>query len=42
MRKAFKFFLAHACAESLYSLVDDMRLELQRIVAEELRMRSHL
>jgi hypothetical protein len=31
-----------ACAESLYSVVDDMRLELERIVAEELRLRSHL
>ena len=29
--------LSHACAESLYSVVDDMRMELERIVVEELR-----
>ncbi len=42
MCKAFKFFLAHACAESLYSVLDDLRLELEPIVADELHMRSHL
>jgi hypothetical protein len=41
MCKGFKLFLAHA-QKACTRVVDGMWLEMERIVAVKLRMRSHL